>query len=609
MFRKISWELTFTYILVILFSVGILGVYLLGYLDEYFLRNMQSELFTQAYTIAEAWPRSIDLSGLSRRETNFYRGVMIRMSNQTGSRIIILTDRGAPVWYWPESSKPEPGIAILPEVKLALEGKPAGGGGMDYLSQAYPIREIGEGGGRIAGVVYVTRSKTYLQSILIELRNRFLTGFIISLALSLILSVIFSHYITRPIVEITRVAEDMEKGDLNRRAKVTTRNEIGALSGRFNLMAEKLQGTLVALMGEKNKLASIIEHMSGGVLVVDTTGEIIMTNRTALKLLGLRDNDITGKNIVRVIPGHSLLQLIEDAGYKRRIHGQLEEMPSERTVNAHVNPLFSENDQSLGAVVILNDITEFRLLDQMRTEFVSNVSHELRTPLASIKGLAELLIDGALKDEDRAMEFLESINREVDRLTRLVKDLLDLSKMESGMVKMEKHPVNMEELINLVLGRLTPQADRKKINITANLTSGVYSYANMDRVQQVLINLIDNALRYTPEGEKIVVKLSVREKNCLVEVSDTGPGISPEDMERVFERFYRADKARTRHAGGFGLGLAIARQIIENLNGTIGVHGNTPRGTTFYFTIPLLTSYEEGRGYTSMEIDVRKAAE
>lgn len=589
MFRKIRWELTFTYILVILFSVGVLGIYLLGYLNDYFTRYLANELYAQAYNIAEAWPRRQDLSSLSRREGSFYRGIITRMSNQTGSHIVILNERGAPIFFWPKSSSPDPGISIVPEVKIAMMGKPASADTPEYLAQAYPIKETSQDGGetKIIGVVYITRSKTYLHSILLEIRNRFLVGLLISLGVSLLLALVFSHHITKPITEITKTAENMAKGDLNQRANVTTTNEIGVLSQRFNFMAEKLQGTMEALMSEKNKLSAIINHMSGGVLVVDTGGEIIMTNRTALNLLGLREKDVVGKKISGVIPGHSLLHLLEDANYRREIHGSLEEMPDEKSVDAHITPLFADESKPLGVVVILNDVTKFHQLDRMRTEFVSNVSHELRTPLASIKGLAELLIDGALK-EDRADEFLNSIDREVDRLTRLVKDLLDLSKMESGMVKMEKHPVNMEDLIRQVLIRLTPQAKKKNIIITADLNCDTPAIANMDRIQQVLINLIDNALRYTPKGEKIFVNLRKKEHDCLIEVMDTGPGISPEDMERVFERFFRADRARTRHGGGFGLGLAITRQIIENLNGTIGVRSNPGKGTTFYFILPLV---------------------
>ena len=589
MFRKVAWELTLTYFLIIIFSMGVLGTYLLGYLDDYFTRYMGNQLFTQAYTIAEAWPRSQQVETLTRKETYFYRGIITRLSNQTGTHVVILSERGSPVWNWPPSVSYDPNISLSAEVKSALEGKPMRGSHDEYLSQAYPIKEITNEGKdtRIIGVVYISRSKTYLHSIIIELRNRFFSGFLISLAASLFLSLIFSYYITKPITEMTKAAESMTKGDLNTRARIMGRNEIGILALRFNAMAEKLQGTLEALMGEKNKLSAIINHMAGGVVVVDTGGEVIMVNSTALKLLGLRDTKVLGKKISRIIPGHSLLHLLEDSQFNREVHGPLEEMPDDRSVDAHITPLFSEKDIPIGMVVILNDVTEFHRLDQMKTQFVSNVSHELRTPLASIKGLAELLIDGALK-EDCAEDFLDSINREVDRLTRLVKDLLDLSKMESGMVKMEKHPVNMENLIVQVLKRLTPQAKKKNLIIVADMKCKKPAFANMDRVQQVLINLVDNAMRYTPRDNKIFVRLLDKGDHCKVEVEDTGPGISPENLERVFERFFRADRARARHGGGFGLGLAICRQIIDNLNGTIGVHSEPPNGTTFYFTLPLV---------------------
>lgn len=586
MFRKIRWELTITYILVIVFSMAILGVFLLNFIEDYFAKNARQELYRQAQLIAEGWPSSLSLKESSLVESRFYWNMIERISHQTGSRIRLLNERGMPIYD--TGGKVEIDLSIRPEIKESLAGRTARGKVGGKYSQAYPIFEHNPSGSksRVIGVVYVTRSRTYLQAILSYVKSQFYLGFIISLVLSVLLALLFSHYIAKPITEIAHQADLMARGNLDQRTVVNTKNEIGDLSEKFNLMAQKLKGTLDLLTSEKNKLAAIINNMAGGVLVIDYKWEIAMVNRTAFKLLGIRQKEILGKKISTVLPGHTLLQLLEDSGLEREVHGSLEDLPEDRAVDAHVTPLFSENNESVGAVVILNDVTEFRRLDRMRAEFVSNVSHELRTPLASIKGLAELLIDGALKEE-RADEFLNSINREVDRLTRLVKDLLDLSRMESGMVKMEIHPVNMSEAINQVVTRLTPQARKKNIEVITDLKCECLALANMDRLQQVLINLVDNAIRYTPPGEKIYTKLSCSSNRCLVEVQDTGPGITSKDLERVFERFYRADRARTRGVGGFGLGLAITKQIVENLGGEIGVQSKPGEGTNFYFTLPL----------------------
>jgi two-component system, OmpR family, phosphate regulon sensor histidine kinase PhoR len=588
MFRKISWELTFSYILVIVFSMAVLGIFLLNFVESYFHENTRQDLYRQSQLIAESWPKSIRMKEAPSREIRYFWNMVDRISNQTGYRIRVLTDRGISVYD--TGGDEEPDLSIRDEVISALSGTPRGGKTDAGFTQAYPVYDYAIPGTerQIIGVIYICRAKTYLDSILSYVKRQFYLGFSISLLISLVLALIFSHYITRPIAEITKQTDRMAGGNLDQRVKVNTRNELGTLSEKFNLMAEKLQGTMNQLMGEKNKLATIINTMAGGVLVIDEEKKIVMINKTAVQMLGLRDTDIIGKKINTVIPGNPLLLLIEDSELKQETRNTLESMADSKSIDTWITPLFNDEDRLFGAVVILNDITDLKRLDRMRTEFVSNVSHELRTPLASIKGLAELLIDGALEDEkEKAKDFLESINREVDRLTRLVKDLLDLSKMESGMVKFEVHPISVNEAVEQVVTRLTPQAGKKNIEIIKNLDCCQPVMANMDRIQQVLINLVDNSIRYSRKKDKIYIRTQHKDDCCLIEVQDTGPGINPEHLVRIFERFYRADKARSREQGGFGLGLAISQQIVENMGGTIGVNSNLGEGATFHFTLPM----------------------
>jgi two-component system, OmpR family, phosphate regulon sensor histidine kinase PhoR len=586
MFRKISWELTFSYILVIVFSMAVLGIFLLNFVESYFTENARQDLYRQSQLIAESWPKSIRMGERPSREIRYFWSMVDRISNQTGYRVRVLSDRGISIYD--TGGDEEPDISIRDEVVSALSGTPARGGTNMGLTQAYPVYDYGIPGTerQVIGVIYICRANTYLESILSYVRRQFYLGFSISLLISLMLALLFSHYITKPIVEITNQTDRMSAGNLKQRVEVKTRNELGTLSEKFNIMAEKLQGTMDQLLGEKNKLAAVINTMAGGVLVIDEDRKVVMINKTAIQMLGLRDSNILGKNINTIIPGSPLLLLIEDSEMKKETRSTLESLADGSSADAWISPLFSEEEKPSGAVIILNDITEFRRLDRMRAEFVSNVSHELRTPLASIKGLSELLIDGAL-EEEKAVDFLESINREIDRLTRLVKDLLDLSRMESGMMKFEVHPISVEEAITQVVTRLTPQAGKKNISIITELECSQPVKANMDRVQQVLINLVDNAIRHNRSNEKIIIRTARKDNYNQVEVEDTGPGINPEHLERIFERFYRADRARSRGQGGSGLGLAISQQIVENMGGTIGVNSTPKKGTTFYFTLPL----------------------
>lgn len=281
MFRKIGWELTFTYIFLVVFSMAILGFFLLNFIEGYFAENLKQQIYQQAQLVAEGWPEEGSFGKNFVDEIHFYWDMVDRISHQTGSRIRILNHRGAPIYD--TGGDRELDLSIRPEVQKALSGIPAEGETKTQFAQAYPIfqylpqRKKPE----VVGVVYVTRDKTYLHAILSYVRGQFYAGFLISLLLSVFLSLMISHYITRPIVDMAKKAELMAEGDLSQRTRVKMNNELGLLSEKFNDMAEKLQGTLNQLTEESNKLSAIIENMAGGVLVVDKNFEIVMINKTA----------------------------------------------------------------------------------------------------------------------------------------------------------------------------------------------------------------------------------------------------------------------------------------------------------------------------------------
>ncbi|MFP4497893.1 MAG: HAMP domain-containing protein, partial [Vulcanimicrobiota bacterium] len=371
MFRKISWELTFSYILVIVLLMAVLGFFLLNFIENFAINTVKQELYEQAQLIAEGWPQGTGLKEPSVREMRFFWNTLERISRQTGSRVRILTDRGVPIYD--TGGEKDLDLTLRAEVQSALQGKPDEDETRTSFTQTYPILQyepmVRES--RIVGVVYITRSRSYIQTIISLVKTQFYVVFFISLIVAIALALFLSHYITRPIVNITAQADRMARGELNQRVQVNTRNEIGALSAKFNIMAEKLQGTLNQLRGEKNKLATVINTMAGGVLVIDQQLQIIMINKTAFQLLGIRQKNIVDKKISTVLPGHSLLRLLEDSQLKIETRGALEDLPDNRAVDAQITPLLNEEGTTLGAVIILNDVTEFRQLDRMRAEFVS----------------------------------------------------------------------------------------------------------------------------------------------------------------------------------------------------------------------------------------------
>ena len=599
MFRKIIWQLISSYLLVILFAMGITGFFLLSSLEKHFINTTEVTLSSNAQIISRLWENHFMDKQPSMREKRFVKLMTERLAWQSASRVRIL-DRSSLVLF-DTASRPEEPMEDMWQVEEALKGKEsihmlAGDdrSSSSMLSLSYPIR-LTKGTTateHVVGVVYITRSLAYVREILGSLKKEYGVGFLVSLVVLLLLSFVLSAYISGPIREMTRSADRIAEGDLTHRIPRRRGDEIGVLARQFDYMREKLKLTLDELVDEKNKLSLVLSTMADGVLVFSNDGQIIMVNTAARKLLGIHGLRKEQEMFLRdESPFRDLKKLAAEA-LKSGQEGEevVRGFPFNRVMEISYSPLSSEQQEPPGLVMILHDITELQRLDEMKTEFVSNVSHELKTPLASIKGFAELMIDGAIEDHDTARSFLLSIDKEVDRLTRLVKSLLDLSRMESGLIRMEVHPLDISALVEGVLIKLSPQARNHDVGLKASYMARPTVMGNSDRVEQVLINLIDNALRYAPQGSSVSIEVGAHEDSAFVSVRDEGIGLSEEDQKRVFDRFYRVDKARSRDHGGSGLGLAITKQIIENLGGRIGVESTPGRGCTFSFSLPLCES-------------------
>jgi len=595
-FRKIIWQLIFSYLLVILFAMGITGFFLLGSLEKQFINTTEVTLSSNAQIISRLWESHFTEKSPSMREKRFVNLMTERLAWQSASRVRIL-DRSSLVLF-DTASRPEEPMEDMWQVEEALKGKESthilvgdDRNSSSMLSLSYPIRLIRGTPAReqIVGVVYITRSLAYVREILGSLKKEYGVGFLISLVVLLLLSFMLSAYISGPIREMTRSAVRIAEGDLSHRIPRKRGDEIGVLARQFDYMREKLKLTLDELTEEKNKLSLVLSTMADGVIVFSSDDQIIMLNTEARKLLGIYEPGKEHELFLRdESPFRDLKKLATEA-LKSGQEGEevVRGFAYNRVVEISYSPLSSEQQELPGLVMILHDITELQRLDEMKTEFVSNVSHELKTPLASIKGFAELMIDGAIDDHEKARSFLLSIDNEVDRLTRLVKSLLDLSRMESGLIRMEVHPLDIAALVEGVLAKLSPQAKSHDVGLKVTYMTHPIALGNSDRVEQVLINIVDNALRYAPQGSSVSIEVGTHEESAFVSVKDEGIGLSEEDQKRVFERFYRVDKARSRDHGGSGLGLAITKQIIENLGGRIGVESTPGKGCTFSFSLPL----------------------
>jgi len=384
---------------------------------------------------------------------------------------------------------------------------------------------------------------------------------------------------TAPIAAMHHMATRVAAGDFTGRAPERSGGEIGELAGALNQMSKQLETRVAELTSEKAHLAGILSSMTEGVLVVDATGKIRLTNTTLRQAFGITD-DALGKTVLEVFRHAGLAELLSTAGARELTFTQ----PSEHTFTVQAGKLASDT----GVVVVFHDITRLKQLENVRKDFVANVSHELRTPLAIIKGYVETLLDAEPPDAATGKQFLETIQRHSRRLEALIDDLLSISALESQQARLEFGPASLRSTAAGVIEELTQRARDKSITITLEIPDNIPSVrADVQRLHQVLVNLIDNAIKYTPAGSQVRVSASQKNGHIEVCIADNGPGIAAEHLPRIFERFYRVDKARSRELGGTGLGLAIVKHIIQAHGGRVWVESQQEKGSQFYFTLPL----------------------
>jgi len=372
------------------------------------------------------------------------------------------------------------------------------------------------------------------------------------------------------------------------------------LAGAMNQLAENIEKQLQVIEQNEIRLHGVLENMSNGVLLAARNRRIVLVNQSIEELLGYPANELIGKSHVEAVRHSEMSDTIEECFRTReKIKKELTlYYPREKILQANFAPMKNETNEVLGVVVILNDITDFKKLEKIRSDFVANVSHELKTPITSIKGFTETLLDGAYEEEETSLYFLNIIKTESDRLLQIVNDLLDLSKIEGNKITLNKETFNLKNLVELLITTLDTQITSHQVNLRMEIDDDFMITADKGRLSQILINLMNNAISYTPKNKDIVIGARSNQKYNEIYVKDNGVGITKENLERIFERFYRIDKARTREKGGTGLGLAIVKHLVEAHNGKIFVESEVGKGTIFTIQLPIQTS---GIGYQMSE--------
>ena len=477
-----------------------------------------------------------------------------------------------------------------PEVREALAG---GTGhyirhsvtvGYDLLYTAIPLPAVGAPVGIVRFSLPLTRVHEKTRQLWVATA----WASLIVLVIAGIVALWLSTSISRPVAEIAAVARRMSEGDYSARVQDLPADEHGALAETMNELAQRVRATIDALSRETAQLSAILANMVEGVVAIDSVGRVVAVNPTLAALFGVSEPAILGKPLLEAFRHSQLNELLRAVlkDGKPRVEEMRIFTPEERVFEAHAATLTRAGTPA-GALLVLHDITRTRKLEQLRREFVANVSHELRTPLTSIKGFVETLRQGAAQDEVHRDEFLEEIEKASERLMVLVDDLLELAAIESGKRPLALETFDVLELAQEAALSLKPQAEQKHVSIDVERDkTALQVRADRIQIQRVLTNLLDNGIKYNLEHGKVFVRARAAESTVTVEVRDTGPGIPPEDLRRVFERFYRVDKGRSVELGGTGLGLSIVKHIVEAHGGAVAVESKLGAGATFSFSLP-----------------------
>ena len=470
-----------------------------------------------------------------------------------------------------------------------------------YYVSITPLFSSGGNNNTLVGAVYLRADLESVYDSIDGVTLIFATAAIVATVIGMGLAILISRAITRPIDEMKRQTEKIANGNYSGHVHVYGDDELGELAQAVNNLSVRVEESREQSESERRRLDSVLTHMSDGVLATDRRGNITIINDMAAQFLDVSSADkVKGRSILDVLgirEDYTLRDLLEN---KDTIYLDMSDQGRDQVLNAYFSLIQRESGFISGLVCVLHDITEQQKIDHDRKQFVSNVSHELRTPLTSLRSYIEALNDGAWKDPEVAPSFLKVTQDETDRMIRMINDLLSLSRMDSGTAKLDLELVNLNELYTYILDRFDmmikndsnddKEKQVKNYSIKREFTQrDLWVEVDPDKFIQVIDNIMNNAIKYSPDGGVITCRLVETHEHVLLSITDQGLGIPKKDVGRIFNRFFRVDKARSRAQGGTGLGLAISREVIEMHNGRIWVESVEGKGSTFYITLP----YEE----------------
>ncbi|MCX5678610.1 MAG: ATP-binding protein [Candidatus Omnitrophica bacterium] len=581
-------KLILSYIIVISVSFILIAFFIDKNLEARSLSGIKSSLINQANLIVD----QILLENLRKEDGPDLQNLIVELSRKAEARLTVIDTNGKVL---ADSGKDREGVLHMenhmsrPEVREALSGNIGMDTHysktlkMDMLYIAFPLKDKND----IAGAIRLALSLESIDMTLFAIRKVIVTGFLFALIFSIVLGLLVAAHIIRPINDMIRISRKYSEGDFSRRVIYISRDELGQLANTLNKMAQDIEDKMRQIGTQNQRLSAIFNSMVEGVVVVDKSGHIISINPAIEKIFGITREKVEGALFLEAIRNNEMWEIVSGVLKTGRAVSKEASIvyPVNKVFRANAAPIFDALGVA-GCLIVTHDITEMKRMETVRSDFVANVSHELKTPLTSIKGFVETLLDGALDDRENARSFLKIIQEHALRLEGLVDDLLSLAHLESEGAAPEKKDIQLKKQTDQIIFGFAAQAKRKDIKIENDLPPGLVVNADRKMIDQVLTNLIDNAIKFNKE--KGAIRLFSRDTSGGIKIiiEDSGMGIPEKDIARVFERFYRVDKARSRQLGGTGLGLSIVKHIVELHGGAVGVDSIEGLGSKFWFTLP-----------------------
>ncbi|MEW9698330.1 two-component system histidine kinase PnpS [Paenibacillus sp. SI8] len=594
---KFRAKLTYILILLIGCSMLIAGVFMAKVLENSHIESLQDNMERELMVISATgdWNRK----GSDSELISYYTAQAKRIKESTKARLTFVRADGKVLGDSDQNPDQMDNHLSRPEISAAIAS------GVGYTTRfsdtlkekmlyaAIPVKD----GEQLTGFLRIAMSLEQVDETIRNLWYFLITGLAILFIIAGIVSYRIARGITRPIEKITSVAQQITNMNYESRVPSYSNDEVGQLGQAINRMSESLQQQMERIQENERRLQGVMENMMSGIMMIDREERIMLLNPSAEYILGFSAQELLGKKYNEAKQQFEFTKLIQECIETRE--AIRDEMifyyPAERILDINLNPIAHEDEEWSGVLIVISDITAVRRLERMRSEFVANVSHELKTPIAAVKGFAETLLAGALNDKETAVSFLQIIFDESERLNRLIGDILELSKIESKRIPMQFSPVYLPEFLEKSLSVLRKEAEKKHIELSLQVDDDIYIEADEDRLRQIFINLLSNGISYTQEGGKVKVRVEPLEMNADGDyerlrfvVSDTGIGIPKKDLPRIFERFYRVDKARSRSSGGTGLGLSIVKHLVELHKGSIRVDSEVGVGTKFTIELPVI---------------------